>query len=105
MTVCAPVHEASSPPLVPDVWELGRDFSSSMGDFYARGNIRDIAQVIGIGPASLTEDYDAAHMQAPMPELHPGTLPDVTAAQPGGVWDDGMTAQGQRAGRRWRAAE
>ena len=77
------------------------DYSSSMGDFYARGNIRDIARVVGIDPAPLIEDYDAA--QTATPELQPGMPPGATAGQPGETRDDGMTGLSARhlAGRPW----
>ena len=77
------------------------DFSSSMGDFYARGNIRDIARVVGIDPVPLIEDYDAAN--TPMPEFQPGMPPGATTGQPGGTRDDGMTRLSARhpAGRPW----
>jgi cytoskeletal protein RodZ len=34
------------------------DYSMSGGDFYARGNIRDIAEVVGADPGPLIEEYD-----------------------------------------------
>jgi cytoskeletal protein RodZ len=37
------------------------DFSACGGDFFARGHIRSIAKVIGIDPAPLIMEYDAAH--------------------------------------------
>jgi cytoskeletal protein RodZ len=37
------------------------DFSSSGGDFYARGHIRNIAAVVGADPAPLISAYDAEH--------------------------------------------
>ena len=37
------------------------DYTSCGGDFYARGNIRDMARVIGIDPEPLIREYDAAH--------------------------------------------
>jgi cytoskeletal protein RodZ len=40
--------------------ELG-DFSPCGGDFYARGHIRSIAEVVGVDPAPLIRDYDAEH--------------------------------------------
>jgi cytoskeletal protein RodZ len=35
------------------------DFGSCGGDFYARGNIRSIARVVGADPGPLIEEYDA----------------------------------------------
>ena len=32
------------------------DYSTSGGDFYARGNIRDIAEVVGTDPGPLIEE-------------------------------------------------
>jgi cytoskeletal protein RodZ len=40
--------------------ELG-DFSPCGGDFYARGHIRSIAEVVGVDPAPLIRDYDQEH--------------------------------------------
>jgi hypothetical protein len=37
------------------------DYTSCGGDFYARGNIRDMARVAGIDPEPLIREYDAAH--------------------------------------------
>jgi cytoskeletal protein RodZ len=37
------------------------DFSSCGGDFYARGHIRSIAEVVGADPAPLIREYDAEH--------------------------------------------
>src|SRR5215472_8682831 len=37
------------------------DYTSCGGDFYARGNIRDIARVVGIDPEPLIREYDAVH--------------------------------------------
>jgi cytoskeletal protein RodZ len=37
------------------------DYSMSGGDFYARGNIRDIAEVVGADPGPLIEEYDRAY--------------------------------------------
>jgi Helix-turn-helix domain len=37
------------------------DYTSCGGDFYARGNIRDMARVTGIDPEPLIREYDAAH--------------------------------------------
>jgi cytoskeletal protein RodZ len=37
------------------------DFSSSGGDFYARGHIRSIAAVVGIDSVPLISEYDAQH--------------------------------------------
>jgi cytoskeletal protein RodZ len=40
--------------------ELG-DFSACGGDFYARGHIRSIAEVVGVDPVPLIRDYDSEH--------------------------------------------
>ncbi len=40
--------------------ELG-DFSPCGGDFYARGHIRSIAEVVGVDPVPLIRDYDQEH--------------------------------------------
>ncbi|MBV9205144.1 MAG: DUF4115 domain-containing protein [Actinobacteria bacterium] len=37
------------------------DFSSSGGDFYARGHIRSIASAVGADPGPLISEYDAEH--------------------------------------------
>jgi cytoskeletal protein RodZ len=37
------------------------DFSPCGGDFYARGHIRSIAEVVGVDPVPLIREYDAAH--------------------------------------------
>ncbi len=37
------------------------DYTSCGGDFYARGNIRDIARVVGTDAEPLIREYDAAH--------------------------------------------
>lgn len=41
------------------------DFSSCGGDFYARGHIRAIARVVGLDPAQLIAEYDAARTLEP----------------------------------------
>ncbi len=40
------------------------DYSLCGGDFYARGNIRDIAEVVGIDSGPLIAEYDRDHRQA-----------------------------------------
>src|SRR5215831_7755749 len=42
------------------------DYSACGGDFYARGNIRSIAKVVGADPEPLIREYDAVH-RAPGP--------------------------------------
>jgi cytoskeletal protein RodZ len=37
------------------------DFSPCGGDFYARGHIRSIAEVVGVDPVPLVREYDAEH--------------------------------------------
>jgi cytoskeletal protein RodZ len=39
----------------------GDDYSACGGDFYARGNIRSIAKVVGADPEPLICEYDATH--------------------------------------------
>src|SRR5262252_1457215 len=39
----------------------GGDYSACGGDFYARGNIRSIAKVVGADPEPLIAEYDAVH--------------------------------------------
>jgi transcriptional regulator with XRE-family HTH domain len=41
------------------------NFSSCGGDFYARGHIRAIARAVGLDPAQLIAEYDAAQTQEP----------------------------------------
>lgn len=57
------------------------DFASSGGDFYARGHVRTIAQKVGVDPAPLLAEFDAAR-----PEAAPPKATDVfeseTAARP-----------------------
>jgi cytoskeletal protein RodZ len=40
------------------------DYSMCGGDFYARGDIRDIAEVVGTDPGPLIEEYDRDHRAA-----------------------------------------
>lgn len=40
------------------------DFSPCGGDFYARGHIRSIAEVVGTDPAPLLREYDGTHEPA-----------------------------------------
>jgi len=47
------------------------DYTPSGGDFYARGNIRDIARVVGTDPVPLIAEYDAT-VRAPV---------EITAAE------------------------
>jgi transcriptional regulator with XRE-family HTH domain len=47
------------PPIIDGI-EAG-DFAPCGGDFYARGNIRGIAQAVGIDPQPLIEEYDRVH--------------------------------------------
>src|SRR5215469_16902072 len=47
------------------------DYTSCGGDFYARGNIRDIARVVGIDSEPLIREYDAVHRA-------PGTFATVS---------------------------
>jgi cytoskeletal protein RodZ len=44
------------------------EFGACGGDFYARGHIRAIAQVVGADPGPLIAGYDAAH-RAPQPVM------------------------------------
>jgi cytoskeletal protein RodZ len=51
------------------------DFSMCGGNFYARGHIRSISEIIGIDPEPLVREYDAAHGS-------PEALSAVTAFEP-----------------------
>jgi len=50
------------------------DYSTCGGDFYARGNIRSIARVVGTDPEPLIREYDAIHRA-------PGALSAVSMAE------------------------
>jgi Helix-turn-helix domain len=50
------------------------DYSTCGGDFYARGNIRSIARVVGTDPEPLIREYDARHRA-------PGALSAVSLAE------------------------
>lgn len=68
------------------------DFSACGGDFYARGNIRGIAQAVGADPEPLIHEYDEVHRA-------PGVLSAVSL--------DELLAQPPASGRRrlyWAAA-
>ncbi|WP_037890711.1 RodZ domain-containing protein [Streptomyces sp. NRRL S-87] len=43
------------------------DFTRCGGDVYARGHIRTLARAVGLDPAELIEQYDAAHGGRPAP--------------------------------------
>ena len=43
------------------------DYSECGGDFYARGDIRSIAEVVGADPAPLIQEYDRAYRAATGP--------------------------------------
>jgi cytoskeletal protein RodZ len=43
------------------------DFSRCGGDVYARGHVRTLARAVGLDPAALVEQYDAAHGGRPSP--------------------------------------
>ncbi len=62
------------------------DFSPCGGDFYARGDIRDIARVVGIDPEPLVRAYDMARWQrVPGPDpAGGGAVPRGGAAAPPG---------------------
>ena len=49
----------------------GDDYSACGGDFYARANIRSIAEAVGADPEPLIREYDDAHRT-------PGALPAVS---------------------------
>lgn len=68
------------------------DFSLCGGDFYAKGHIRTIAQVIGIDPAPLLEEFDAARSDA-------GELGMAEAFE-----SEAKAARPQRRGPNWTAA-
>ena len=50
------------------------DYSASGGDFYARGQIRSIAKVVGTDPGPLIREYDTAYRA-------PGALSAVSMAE------------------------
>jgi Helix-turn-helix domain len=63
----------------------GDDYSVCGGDFYARGNIRSIAKVVGADPEPLIREYDEVHRA-------PGALSAVSL--------DELLAPAQESGRR-----
>ena len=67
------------------------DFASSGGDFYARGHIRTIAQKVGLDPAPLLAEFDAAR-----PEAAPPRASDVFESE--------TAARPERRGPNWSAA-
>jgi cytoskeletal protein RodZ len=67
------------------------DFASSGGDFYARGHIRTIAQKVGLDPAPLLAEFDAAR-----PEAAPPRATDVFESE--------TAARPERRGPNWSAA-
>ena len=67
------------------------DFASSGGDFYARGHIRTIAQKVGVDPAPLLAEFDAAR-----PESAPPRATDVFESE--------TAARPERRGPNWSAA-
>jgi cytoskeletal protein RodZ len=67
------------------------DFASCGGDFYARGHIRTIAQKVGIDPAPLLAEFDAAR-----PEAAPPRATDVFESE--------TAARPERRGPNWSAA-
>ena len=67
------------------------DFASSGGDFYARGHVRTIAQKVGIDPAPLLAEFDAAR-----PEAAPPRATDVFESE--------TAARAERRGPNWSAA-
>jgi cytoskeletal protein RodZ len=67
------------------------DFASSGGDFYARGHVRTIAQKVGLDPAPLLAEFDAAR-----PEAAPPRATDVFESE--------TAARPERRGPNWSAA-
>ena len=67
------------------------DFASSGGDFYARGHVRTIAQKVGVDPAPLLAEFDAAR-----PEAAPPKATDVFESE--------TAARPERHGPNWTAA-
>ena len=67
------------------------DFASSGGDFYARGHVRTIAQKVGLDPAPLLAEFDAAR-----PETAPPRATDVFESE--------TAARPERRGPNWSAA-
>ena len=73
------------------------DYSPCGGDYYARGHIRAIARAVGADPVPLIEEYDAALLPPPEPEILLGGADgsngsDVTPVPPDTPW---------QAARRW----
>lgn len=58
------------------------DFSLCGGDFYARGHIRTIANVIGIDPAPLLEEFDAERRGAEELRMADAFESEAKAARP-----------------------
>jgi cytoskeletal protein RodZ len=74
------------------VMDIERDnFTSSGGDFYARGHVRTIAQKVGLDPAPLLAEFDAAR-----PEAAPPRATDVFESE--------TAARPERRGPNWTAA-
>ena len=74
------------------VMDIERDeFASSGGDFYARGHIKTIAQKVGLDPAPLLAEFDAARPEAAPPRATE-IFESETAARP------------ERRGPNWSAA-
>lgn len=69
------------------------DFTPCGGNFYARGHIRSIAQVIGVDPEPLVQEYDEGHGGAPQP------VSAVAVFQP-----DQQVALRERRSPNWTAA-
>jgi cytoskeletal protein RodZ len=74
------------------VMDIERDeFSSSGGDFYARGHVRTIAQKVGVDPAPLLAEFDAAR-------------PDAAPPRATDVFESETAARPERRGPNWTAA-
>jgi cytoskeletal protein RodZ len=67
------------------------DFSACGGDFYARGHVRNIARVVGLDPAPLLAEFDAAR---------PGAAPPRASD----VFESETAARPERRGPNWSAA-
>ena len=66
------------PPIIRSI--EADDYEACGGDFYARGDIRSIAEVVGTDPEPLIQEYDQAH-RAPGPVA--ATSLDELSSAPG----------------------
>src|SRR3954447_15313792 len=57
------------------------NFGPCGGDVYARGHIRNIAQVVGVEAAPLVAEFDRMHGGGPVPVENPAPTFDPQVAQ------------------------